>query len=476
MRLHRLILATGMVGLAACRTIGPDYQLPDTSIYRDAQANGAFLESGNPSATTTAPLPDRWWELYHDDTLNALIRQALDDNHELKVASANLERAAALHQQALDMAGFKAAANAGTSRTQLSPESFVLNEDLPTFTLASATLGMSYQLDMFGKFKRVTEAAEADEQAVAAALDLARIALVAEVAGSYADICHANHELHVAGQVVQLQRENLQLVDRMIKAGRGTPQQRAQADAAVAHSQSRLPPLRAHRQATEYRLAALLGRLPGQLPAGVVDCHHAPELSAPMPIGDGAALLKRRPDIRQAERQLAGATARVGVALGELYPDIRLGASVGAAGLLQDFGNSLTRQWSIGPLISWTMPTKGTHARIRASEAGAEAALARFDAQVLEALRETQTSLSRYAHDLDRLQDVQQAYQQAAVIARQETRLYQTGRTPYRTRLAADLALSNAESALADVQAQVSRDQIQLFLALGGGWGDVSTP
>lgn len=470
LRLHRLALALALTGLAACRTVGPDYQLPADSAYRDEKANGAFIDEGNPAVAAGAELPDHWWELYHDATLNGLVQQALADNHELKVAAANLHRAAALYEQALDVAGFKAQAAAAANRAQISPESFLLTQDLPSFNLADGKFGMSYQLDMFGKFKRIAEAAEADEQATAAALDLARITLVAQVAGSYSEICHANHELHVAEHSLQLQRDNAQVVERMIRAGRGTPQQRAQATALVAVSESRLPPLRAHRQAAQYQLAALLGRTPGQLPDGVADCRHAPELSQPMPVGDGAALLKRRPDIRQAERRLAGATARIGVAIGELYPSISLGASVGAAGLLEDFGNSLTRQWSFGPLISWSMPTKGTRARIHASEAGAEAALAQFDASVLEALRETQTALSRYAHDLDRLQAVQLAQQQAALVAAQDARLYQAGRAPYRTSLDASLNLATAESALADAQAQVSRDQIQLFLALGGGW------
>lgn len=476
MRLQHLGLALGLASLAACRTIGPDYQLPEQSAYRDRQANAPFQDTANPALAANAELPSRWWELYHDDTLNGLIRQALADNHELKVAAANLQRAAALYQQALDVGGLKGNATAAASRAQISPESFLLSQDLPTFNLADASFSLSRQLDLFGRLKRMAEAAEADEQASAAALDLARISVAAQVAGSYAEICHANHELHVAEHALQLQRDNLQMVERLISAGRGTPQQRAQAHSRVALSQSRLPPLHAHQQAAQYQLAALLGRVPGQLPAAVADCHHAPELSAPMPIGDGAALLSRRPDIRQAERQLAAATARVGVAIGELYPDIRLGASLGAAGLLQDFGSSLTRQWSLGPLIAWSMPTKGTAARIQASQAGAEAALARFDASVLDALRQTQTALSRYAHDLDQLQAMQRVQQQAALVAAQDARLYQAGRAPYQAHLEAELALAQAESSVADAQAQVSRDQIQLFLALGGGWNTPPAP
>ena len=188
------------------------------------------------------------------------------------------------------------------------------------------------------------------------------------------EICHANHELHVAEHSLQLQQRSRTVTERLIAAGRGTPPELARANAQVALLEAALPPLHAQRSAAAYSLAALLGQTPGQLPAGVIDCAHAPGLAQPLPVGDGRALLQRRPDVRQAERKLASATARIGVATAELYPDIRLGASVGAAGLLEDFGTPMTQQWSIGPLISWTLPSSGTHARIHAAEAGADAA------------------------------------------------------------------------------------------------------
>lgn len=468
--LQRIVLGLVLSSLAACRTVGPDYAVPAGSAFQRPQANAAFIDTGNPAVAAGADLPARWWELYQDDTLNALVRQALRDNVELKVAAANLRRAAAVYEQALDAGGVEYVAEAGVTRAQLSAESFLLENELPPINLADGKFAIAYQFDLFGKLRRASEAAHADEQATAAAMDLARVSLVAQVAGSYVEICHANHELHVAEHSLQLQQRSREATQRLIDAGRGTPPELARANAQVAVLEAALPPLRAHRQASEYQLAALLGRTPGQLPAAVADCSRAPTLAQPLPVGDGRALLQRRPDVRQAERRLAAATARIGVATAELYPDIRLGASLGAAGLLEDFGQPLTRQWSIGPLISWTLPSSGTHARIHATEAGADAALAEFDHSVLQALRETQTALSRYAHDLQRLQSLQTAQQQAALAASQNRRLYQGGRTPYLSSLDADRSLANADATLADAQAQVSRDQIQLFLALGGGW------
>ena len=470
LRFKHVMLGLAMASLTACATVGPDYQLPSGSAFQRPEANAGFLDTGNAQVAAGAELPPRWWELYQDATLNGLVEQALRDNVELKVADAHLRRAAAGYEQALDAGGFEYEAEAGVSRAQLSAESFLQEHELPPINLADGKFAVSYQFDLFGKLKRAAEAARADEQATAAAMDLARVSLVAQVAGSYVEICHANHELHVAEHSLELQQRSREVTERLIAAGRGTPPELARANAQVAMLEAALPPLRAQRQASEYQLSALLGRTPGQLPAGVADCAEAPTLAQPLPVGDGRALLQRRPDIRQAERRLAAATARIGVATAELYPDIRLGASVGAAGLLEDFGDAMTRQWSFGPLISWTLPSSGTHARIHATEAGADAALAEFDSSVLQALRETQTALSRYAHDLDRLRSLQQAQQQAALAAAQNRRLYQGGRTPYLASLDADRTLASADATLAQAEAQISRDQIHLFLVLGGGW------
>lgn len=474
-RLPRLGLVIALASLAACRTVGPDYALPDGSAFHRPEANAAFLDTGSNAMAGNTELPARWWSLYRDPALDALVEQALHDNVELKAADAHLRRAAAMYEQAMDAGGFEYEADAGVSRAQLSAESFLLEHELPPINLADGKFAVSYQFDLFGKLKRAAEAARADEQSVAAARDLARITVVAEVADNYLEICHANHELHVATHSLHLQQRGREVTQRLIAAGRGTAPELARANAQVAMLEAALPPLQAKRQAAAYSLAALLGKTPGQLPAGVVDCTHVPSLVQPLPIGDGRALLARRPDIRQSERKLAAATARIGVATAELYPDIHFGASVGAAGLLADFGEPLTRQWSFGPLISWTLPSSATRARIKATEAGADAALAEFDHTVLQALRETQTALDGYAQDLRRLQSLQVVQEQAALAAEQNRRLYQGGRTPYLSSLDADRSLATADATLAAAQAQVSRDQIHLFLALGGGW-DTEAP
>jgi NodT family efflux transporter outer membrane factor (OMF) lipoprotein len=466
----RLALLATLATLAACRTVGPDYVLPQDSLYQQPAANAAFADTGNAALAPGAELPAHWWRLYQDPTLDGLVEQALRNNADLKVAAANLRRSAAVYEQALAAGGFDYSVEAEAVREQVSAESHLLSDKLPVSNLADGKFSISYQFDLFGKLKRGTEAAHADTQATQAAMDLARVSVVAQVTSSYMEICHAGHELQVAEHSLALQRRSHEVARRLNEAGRGTPPDLARAIAQVAMLQAALPPLQARRQSAGYSLAALLGLLPGQLPEQVTGCVHAPELQQPLPLGDGRALLARRPDVRQAERRLAAASARIGVATAELYPDISLGASAGATGLLKHIGDPATQTWAIGPLISWTLPSTGAHAQVRAAEAGADAALADFDRVVLNALREVQTALSRYAQDLRRVQMLQEAQRQSELAAEQNRRLYQGGRTPYLSSLDAERSLASADTTLAASEAQLAQDQVQLFLALGGGW------
>jgi outer membrane protein TolC len=202
-----------------------------------------------------------------------------------------------------------------------------------------------------------------------------------------------------------------------------------------------------------------------------------PRLASTVPVGDGAALLRRRPDIRQAERGLAGATARIGVATADLYPSISLGLSSGSTGVLSQFGAGNAFRWSLGPLISWSIPVNGAaRSRIAEARASTDAALARFDGTVLNALRETETALTIYARELDRNAALKAARDQSALAAQQAGELYRYGRTDFLTTLDAQRSLASAESALTASDAQLAADQVTLFLALGGGWEQTDLP
>ncbi len=470
--LRRTGLCVALAALAACKSVGPDYELPKESVYAQQQDQPSQLDTGDAAgaAVSQDALPANWWKLYADARLDALVEQALQANVELKVAAARLQQAQARLAQAKAAGGWDFGVDASAARAEIPAETLLLTEKLPVFNLAEAAVSASYQFDMFGKFRRGEEAARADTEAVQAANDLARISVAAAVTGTYLEICHGNHELEVARHSLDIQQHTSGIVSRLQAAGRGTPVDVARAQAQAQVLQAAIPPIQARTLAAGYELADLLGMAPDQVPQDAMQCTEAPTLSQPIPIGDGAALIRRRPDVRHAERELAAATAEIGIATAELYPNIRLGAKAGANGLLDDFGKPATQEWSLGPLISWDIPGKGAHARVDVAKAGKQAALAEFDKTVLDALRETQTALSRYAEDLQRAQALQKARDLAHAASADERRLYLGGRRPFLSSLDAARSSNSADATLADAQAQVSQDEVKLFLALGGGW------
>ena len=467
--LRNLAAAASLLVLAACTTVGPDYKVPEAAKLNAPTAQGSFIEAKS-KAVSQAPVPDGWWKLYDDPTLNGLVAEALTANTDLRVAAANLARARAVAGEADDAGGFSTSFSAAAIHSRESGEQFLLAEPLPVENLADVGIKVSYQVDLVGRLKRVAEAAHADAEASQAALDLARISVAADVARAYVEACASGHELAVARRNVDLQGKSLAVTGKLIAAGRGTSLDATRSRALLDQSRAALPTFESRRRAALYRLAMLTGKTPAEFPKAVEACATPPRLSQPIPVGDGAALLKRRPDVRQAERGLAGATARIGVATAALYPNISFGLGAGSTGLLADIGQPAANRWGLSSLISWTLPGEGEHARIRATEAGADAALARFDGVVLNALRETETSLAVYAHELDRNAALRSARDEAAKAEAQAQTLYRGGRSPYLANLDAQRTLAGAEGALAASDGQVAADQVNLFLALGGGW------
>lgn len=455
--------------LFACTTVGPDYHVPEQAALRVPEANGPLLGTNDP-AVSVAPVPDDWWRLYDYPKLDALVQQALSANTSLRVAAANLRRAVAIYHEVEAENLPQAAFSAKAERAQIAGESFLLKEKVPVFNLGDVGFSVSYLVDFFGKLARADEAALASAEASQAALDMARVSVVAETVRAYVHGCAATHELAVAQQQVALQARGVEIAGKMVAAGRGQPTDILRARAQTETLRAALPRFKAEKEGAAYRLAVMLGKPPAALPGALAECAEEPTLRQAIPVGDGAALLKRRPDIRQAERELAAATAKISVATADLYPSIRIGASAGLSGILSDLGTGPTAHWGLGPLITWNLPTNGVRPRIHAMEAGADAALARFDGVVLQALQETQSALSAYTRELERNQALRVARDDANEVARQHRMLYKAGRVPYLSSLDADRTLAGAEAALAASDSQVAINQINLFLALGGGW------
>ncbi|WP_119035403.1 efflux transporter outer membrane subunit [Hephaestia caeni] len=464
-RIRPLLASLSALALAAC-AVGPDYVAP----VPPAASSGPFIAADNP-AVSTDPVAENWWRLYDDPVLDGLVEDALAANTDLRVAIANIARA---------RAGLKAAradelpqTNIGASGTygrlpagQRAPGA--KREDWAIDT----GLDVAYEVDLFGRVSRGVEAASGDVEAARADADAARVLVVADTTRAYADAASAAARLAVARHTVELLDKSLTLTEARHSAGLATGLDTARIAALRNQRAADVPAIQAERDAALFRLATLTGRAPADLPpiAGARDT--VLEIARPIPVGDGQALLARRPDIRAAERRLAAATARIGVATADLYPHISLGGSVGSTGnsLGDIFGGGPLR-WLLGPLISWSFPNQSAaRAQIAGAEAESQAALARFDGTVLTALRETETALSAYGHDLDRRAALKAAHDQAARAATITRAQQREGSVDSLDLLDAERTLADARGALADADARIADDQIDLFEALGGGW------
>ena len=280
--------------------------------------------------------------------------------------------------------------------------------------------------------------------------------------------------MKVAHQIVDLLDKSLLLTQRRHEAGLATQLDVSRIATLRQQRAADIPAIEAERHAAIFRLATLTGRPPADLPAIATERSVGLEIAQPIPVGDGQALLARRPDVRAAERRLGADTARIGVATAELYPHISLGASLGSTG--PNIGDVFTGgplRWLLGPLISWAFPNQeGARAKIAVARADTQASLATFDGTVLRALEETETALSAYARALDRRTFLKAARDEAAKAATITRAQQREGAVDLLAWLDAERTFAETEAALAEQDARVADAQIDLFRALGGGWSN----
>lgn len=450
--------------VAGC-SLGPDYRPPAVP----STGKGGF--AGQSGGTSAAPLPERWWRLYDDPVLDDLIGQAFAANTDLRVATANLRQARAVLSETRT-ARLPTTTVSGSAVEQRSV--ILLPTGPASFTTDFYRLGLdaSYEIDLYGRVGRSIEASRADADAQAAERDAVAVSVAAETARAYADACSAAAQLGVAERSLRIQNDSFALTERRVAAGRDSPLDAARARAQLEATRATIPDFVASRRAALFRLAVLTGRPPTEADPRAAACTAPPRLKQPLPTGDGAALLQRRPDIRAADRRLAAATARIGVATADFFPRIALGGQVTGQGVNpQDVFSNRGFGFSIGPLISWSFPNiLATRARVRQAEAGSEAALARFDGTVLVALRDTETALSDYAGIIDRNRALKAARDQSAEAARIVRLRYGVGREGFLAVLDAERTLATADAQLAASEAALTSAQVAVFKALGGGW------
>ncbi|WP_206995373.1 efflux transporter outer membrane subunit [Trinickia mobilis] len=463
-----MITAAICAACAACAEVGPDYKIPPQALVDAPAANDAFVSGA--SVATDAPVPDQWWRLFDDPVLDRLIENALASNVDLKAAEANLERSDALLAAARTSREPDIMADASTNYTQQSAAAVLSHVEPPRHEIYNMGITISYDLDLFGGIRRGIEAASADQEAVVAARDLVRINVAAETARAYSDLCNAGNQIDILQQQIAVQQRRLALTRELIAHGRTPAFAQDREQGALEDSRAQLAPLQARRLNAAFRLATLMGQPPSQYDKSLLACHTPLQLKTLLPTGDGRALLSRRPDVRAAERHLAAATAEIGVQTAALYPDIKLGASIGSTGGAASFATPLTNRFAVGPMVSWDLHRSAIRDRIAAARAQSRVSLAQFDSTVLGALRETETSLDNYAAALERLQRLDSARDAARAVDERTEQLWLGGKVGGLEALDAQRTRLSAESADAIAQMDVNNDQIATFLALGGGW------
>ena len=463
------LLATSL--LTGC-AVGPNYVRPHTTTSAAAPFIGAGdFAGGDRAAVTREAAIDQWWKLYNDPVLDRVVADAIAANTDIRVAAARVDHARALLRTAKADRLPTTSIDASVQRERLSSVQTLPGEGRED-TVLDGGLSLSYEVDLFGRVSRGIEAAHGDAAAAQADADAVRLAVIADTVRAYLDVTTSAEQLKVARDTVGLLDTSVRITGARFDVGRQDRLDVLRVTALRDQQAALVPQILANRRAALLRLATLTGRAPADLPADLALQVVTPQPAAPIPVGDGAALIARRPDVRAAERRLAADSARIGVATADLYPHISLGGSIGSTALggMDVLGSGASR-WSIGPLISWTFPNiAATRARIAAAKADDAASLATFDGTVLTALEETERALTRYARLRERIEILTRTRDEAQRAARITLARQREGRIDFLTVLDAQRTLASAETDLVAARRDATFAQVDLFRALGGGW------
>lgn len=450
--------------LAACQSISAGYEAPSSPVGLESFPSGLGM-AAEPAATP-------WWAEGTDPELVRLISEGLAANLDLEEAaarvrasrallretgtfnrpSATLEAAVSANRQSVAATGFPGL----TSEDRLSP---------------SASLGAVWELDLFGRIARQIESARADAEAVEAnRQDLARL-IAADIALAYLDLREAEVRASVAGRNLANQRNTLEITGILAENGKASQLDLARAEAQVATTEARLPQLRAQAVAARNRLSTLLGLEPGTLDDRLPPSAGLPALPEIVLTGSPGSVIGRRPDVRAAERNLAAAAARIGVATADLYPTISLTGSAGLSSAdAADFTSGDAVSLGFGPRLTWNLFDRGAiYARIEQADANAAASLARFKQTVLVALEEVDSALAAYNEEAERTERLEAARDASAKAQELARARFEAGREPFLTVLDAERVLLAADDEATASAAARLRAQIQLYRATAAG-------
>jgi NodT family efflux transporter outer membrane factor (OMF) lipoprotein len=458
------VAAPALVIVAGCM-VGPDYHPPATSAPAAWAGITNVLTNAASIATTNAGDLARWWEKFGDPKLSALVQEALRTNLDVQLAQARLRQARAARGVVAGglwpgLTG--TAAYARTGAGGVSQNSY------------QAGLDALWELDIFGGIRRNLESANANIQAARENIRDVQVTLISEVAVNYIQLRSFQEQIDIANENLKSEQHTADLTRQKLRVGFVSGLDLANANAQVATTASAIPVLQISLQQNIYALSVLLARPPADLLDDLSKSGPVPLTPPDVPVGLPSDLLRRRPDIREAEAQLHAATAQIGVAVSALFPQFSLTGSVNAeSDLLRDWFAGSSRLWNVGPSMTWPIFQGGSLvSNIRVQEALRDQAGITYRKTVLSALQDVENGLIAFAKEWEHRKVLNDAVNYNRRALDLSTQLYTQGTTDFLSVLDAERSLFASQTALAQSKAAISTDLVALYKALGGGWVD----
>jgi NodT family efflux transporter outer membrane factor (OMF) lipoprotein len=452
--------------LVSC-TVGPNYQsaLPG-DVTKPLATPGADLSN---TGDITA-----WWKKFNEPELNSLITRAIDANQDLKIAASRVAEAKAARTIARADYFPQVSAGGGAVRSQTSEAGSSFGQGGQTNNFFNLNLDASWEPDIFGGTRRNVQASTADLQAAAENMRDVRVGLVAEVAATYLELRGHQARKSVAERNLKSQQDTLELTRSRQAAGVANDLDVARAEAQAETTAATIPLFEAALRRSIYRLGVLLGGTPGSMVEELVSAKAQPVAPPTVPVGLPSDLVRRRPDVRRAERELAAATARIGVAVADLHPRFSLTARVGSSALeAEELFKGKGGLWSLGPSLDWPIFTAGKiRGNIAVQNARQEQAALRFEKSIYLALEDVEGSLISFGQEQKRYASLTRSVNATRRASSLANDRYKAGLENFLTVLEADRQLLLAEESQVLSQTQVSLDLVRLYKALGGGWGE----
>jgi len=472
-----LFIVTIVFLLTGCAAVGPNYAMPETTVsatWHTRLKGGLTEEEMNPQTLAT------WWTTFDDSELSSLIHRAVAKNLDLKKAQAKVCEARA--RRGIATANMFPTLNfSGSDTWSRSKKDTVPGETSQLYStnfneLYSTSFDSGWEIDIFGGIRRSIEASEADLQASQENLHDVLVSLLGEVALNYIEVCTFQARLATVNENIDAQNETYQLTLWRYQAGLSDELAVQQARYNFESTCSQIPALHTGLEEAMNRIAVLLGEQPGKVHEELEKSEPIPVPSLKTAVGVPAETIRRRPDVRRAERELAAQTARVGVATADLYPKFTLNGSIGVEALSFDklTGNlSSSNSWALsgGPRISWAIFDAGAiRQNIKVQSALQEQALIQYESAILCALEDVENALTSYADEQSRMDNLREATQAAKTAVELAQNKYQAGLADFSNVLDAQRSLLSFQDQMTQSNGTVTSNLIRLYKALGGGW------